>query len=110
VSFKGFEAAGLVDNPQLDEDWNAVLLAGHPAITAADLATSSPALSALRRAVAETVQRIVDGLGAAESPLTLVTAADGAPRVVRRRCDLLEHLRGVAEPGERLFPFAPQPQ
>lgn len=56
----------------LDEDWNAVLLAGHPAITAADLATSSPALSALRRAVAETVQRIVDGLGAAESPLTLV--------------------------------------
>jgi hypothetical protein len=105
VSFKGFEAARWCSTRTGTRCcWP------RPAITAADLATSSPTLSALRRAVAETVQRIVDGLGAAESPLTLVTGAYGAPRVVRRRCDLLEHLRGVAEPGERLFPFAPQPQ
>jgi hypothetical protein len=93
----------------LDEDWNAGLLVSHPAITAADLATEDPALSALARAVTRTVQLIIDSLGAAESPLALVTG-DGVPRVVRRRCDLQEHLRGVAGTGSALFPFGPQPR
>jgi hypothetical protein len=91
----------------LDEDWNAGLLVSHPAITAADLATEDPALSALARAVRRTVQLIIDSLGAAGSPLALVTGA-GVPRVVRRRCDLQEHLRGVAGAGSALFPFGPQ--
>jgi hypothetical protein len=93
----------------LDADWNAVLLASHPAITAADLETADPALTALARAVAEIARLIIDSLGAVDSPLALTTG-DGAPRVVRRRCDLQEHLRGVAGAGPRLFPFAPQPQ
>jgi hypothetical protein len=91
----------------LDQDWNAVLLASHPAITAADLATADPARSALARAVTRTVQIIIAGLGAGGSGLALVTG-DGAPRVVRRRCDLQEHLRGIAGTGVEPFPFAPQ--
>jgi len=59
--------------------------------------------------MAAPMKHFIDSLGAAESPLALVTG-DGVPRVVRRRCDLQEHLRGVAGTGSALFPFGPQPR
>lgn len=88
----------------MDEQWNAVLLAGQPLISEDDAKTDNPVLASIVRAVDRAHSYIQRLLGADDAPFALTPSAAGPPRLVRRDCNLQAHLRGITSLDGRFSP------
>ncbi|QDV38296.1 gluzincin family metallopeptidase [Tautonia plasticadhaerens] len=104
----------------MDEDYRDLLLVTDPELRGPSLAGTDPigaAFSDVLRRFRETNHQALDGLRrgdgaphppASPFPYRLLTPEVGAPRLVRARCNLREHLEGIV--GSRsLFPFRTAP-
>lgn len=109
----------------MDENWKAVLLITDPVALAEDANQPDPAVAAITRAV-ERFQSATrrasrtlnpgpdpagDGLILRDQPgcpFVIKSQASGPARLVRRTCDLREHLRGISQSQtvQSCFPFA----